>query len=206
MKRVLCFGDSNTWGFNASDGSRFSKDIRWTNKLNQLLGNDYIVINEGLNGRTAKSDDPIDPKRNAYKFVESILHQHMPIDLFIIMLGTNDTKSHFGLSSYEIADNIIQVTNKVNEILNNNNTQDYKILVVSPPPLGALFDIDEDAQGAINKSLALGNELKEMVSTYNYGFLDFNGLVEMQAPDYMHLNKETHDDIAEIIYKKVIEL
>ena len=46
-KRIMCFGDSNTWGANPSDGSRYPEDVRWTGVLQQTLGEGYQVIEEG---------------------------------------------------------------------------------------------------------------------------------------------------------------
>ncbi len=60
MKTVVCYGDSNTWGYDPHTKTRFPSDVRWTGVLRQELGVDYLVIEEGLNGRTTVWDDPIE--------------------------------------------------------------------------------------------------------------------------------------------------
>ena len=50
-RRILCFGDSNTWGYKPT-GGRYDEETRWPMRMQRLLGDGYIVIEEGLNGRT----------------------------------------------------------------------------------------------------------------------------------------------------------
>ena len=58
MKTILCYGDSNTYGYNPVTGGRWPEDIRWTGRLQQLLGDEYKVIEEGCNGRTTMYKAP----------------------------------------------------------------------------------------------------------------------------------------------------
>ena len=103
LKEVLCYGDSNTWGYNPITKERYEKDERWTGVLQNALGNDYHVIEEGLNGRTTVWDDPIEGFKNGKTYLIPCLETHKPLDLVIIMLGTNDLKKRFSLSAYDIA-------------------------------------------------------------------------------------------------------
>ena len=80
-KSVLCFGDSNTWGY----------------------VDPYHVIEEGLNGRTTVFDEPFRDGRNARTTLLAVLETHAPLDLLIIMLGTNDLKHHLNVSASESA-------------------------------------------------------------------------------------------------------
>ena len=89
-RTVLCFGDSNTWGYSPDDGERFAPDVRWPGVLAARLGDDWRVIEEGLNGRTSAFDDPLDPILNGKTFLPVCLATHAPIDVVVIMLGTND--------------------------------------------------------------------------------------------------------------------
>ena len=103
MKSILCYGDSNTWGCKPivlpGVVERFDRDVRWTGILRQQLGDDYLVIEEGLNARTTVHDDPIDgAHKNGKPYLLPCLETHLPLDLVIIMLGTNDLKSRFSLS------------------------------------------------------------------------------------------------------------
>lgn len=91
MKQILCFGDSNTWGLIPKTGERFPWGIRWTSILSEKLGQDkYHVVEEGLCGRTTVFDDPLRDGRCGVKVLPTLLESHDPIDLSIIMLGTND--------------------------------------------------------------------------------------------------------------------
>ena len=96
-KRIMCFGDSLTWGWiPVRDGSptlRYPFEQRWAGAMLNDLGPDYEVIEEGLSARTTDLDDPVDPRLNGSAYLPSALASHLPLDLVIIMLGTNDPKT-----------------------------------------------------------------------------------------------------------------
>lgn len=97
MKRILCFGDSNTWGHNPESkiGERFDNEFRWVKLLEKKLGKGYSVIEEGLCGRTINTDYLTAENwyKNGYKYLVPCLKSHNPLSLVIIMLGTNDLKN-----------------------------------------------------------------------------------------------------------------
>ena len=64
MRRILCYGDSNTWGYIPASGARYEPDVRWTGVAQRLLGSDYTLIEEGMNGRTTVYENPLSPGRN----------------------------------------------------------------------------------------------------------------------------------------------
>src|SRR3954462_1773041 len=99
MKTIVCFGDSNTWGYDPASNGRFGPTNRWTGVLQTALGSDYRVIEEGLNGRTTTVDDPIHDHRNGRHYLPPCLESHAPFDLVTIMLGTNDLKARFNSSA-----------------------------------------------------------------------------------------------------------
>ncbi len=92
MRRILCYGDSNTWGYDAAADDRFPEEVRWTGVLQQLLGEGFRVIEEGQPGRTTVWDDPIEEHRNGKTALYSVLESQSPVDLVVLMLGTNDLK------------------------------------------------------------------------------------------------------------------
>ena len=92
MKNILCYGDSNTWGFIPGSGKRYTEDIRWTGLLQRGLGHGYQVIEAGVNGRTTSFDDPFCNYLNGWKSLPYSLLSAKPVDLLIISLGTNDLK------------------------------------------------------------------------------------------------------------------
>ena len=103
MKTILCYGDSNTYGYNPANGLRYPKSVRWTGRLQELLGNNYMIIEEGCNGRTTIFDDPIDGWKNGLNYLKPCLNSHKPVDIVILMLGSNDLKQTFHASAEEIA-------------------------------------------------------------------------------------------------------
>ena len=105
MIRILCYGDSNTWGYiSGSDHLRYNENERWTKVLQSKLKNDYEVIEEGLNSRTLKTDDFREGKegRNGFLFLRPCMLTHDKFDYFILMLGTNDSKNIFNHSAENI--------------------------------------------------------------------------------------------------------
>lgn len=94
-KRIVCFGDSNTWGYIPVTGERYDETIRWPARLQEMLGCERCtVVEEGLTGRTTVFDDPFDPELNGMKFMPAVLRTAAPIDVLVFMLGTNDFQSH----------------------------------------------------------------------------------------------------------------
>ena len=103
-KRILCFGDSNTWGYIAVKGERYDEDTRWTGRLSKMLGDGCTVIEEGLNGRTTVWEDFVENHMSGLEYLWPCMETHKPFDLIVIMLGTNDTKCYFGAQARSIAD------------------------------------------------------------------------------------------------------
>lgn len=206
MKRIVCFGDSNTWGYNAKNGKRFSEKVRWTCLLEKKLGQDYKIIEEGLSGRTATSDDPLFEGLNGYKYITPCLKSHLPLELVVIMLGTNDAKERMNLTSYNIAQGILRLSLKAYDVLLSSGVEKPKVLVVSPPAIGKGY------YGAVGNSMGkacdiksehLGVNLLALLKEYPIEFLDLNGLVEMNHIDYMHLDEKGHKILSEIVFDKV---
>ena len=98
-KHIVCYGDSNTHGYCAANDGRFDENERWPRLLEQKLGEDYLVLEEGLSGRTTCFNDPIHEGLSGLDYIYPCLMSHEPVDLLIIMLGTNDTKERFGASA-----------------------------------------------------------------------------------------------------------
>ncbi len=108
MKRILCYGDSNTCGNIPADGRRYPADVRWTGVAAKLLGDGYSIIEEGLNGRTTSFDDYYVDCRNGRKGLGYALCAHAPIDLIVVSLGTNDLKYTGAVGSYKGLDELLR--------------------------------------------------------------------------------------------------
>jgi lysophospholipase L1-like esterase len=133
-KVVLCYGDSITWGYNPANRNRMTGNERWTGVLGNGLGNDYTVIEEGLNGKTTVWDDPLNGVyKNGLKYLIPCLDSHRPIDLCILLLGINDLKKRFSLSGVEIARGIMVLIEVIKKSETGLGGLKPKILILTPP-------------------------------------------------------------------------
>ena len=135
-KTVLCYGDSNTYGYIPETGMRYPKNIRYPGKLQELLGEGYSIIEEGCNGRTTIHDDPIDGWKNGLDYLRPCLNSHKPIDIVILMLGSNDLKNTFHLTAEDIADGAGVLVDVIKEFTVEKHGFVPDIILVSPPEIG----------------------------------------------------------------------
>ncbi|QKY70771.1 GDSL-type esterase/lipase family protein [Lentibacillus sp. CBA3610] len=210
QKRVVCFGDSNTWGYNAENTDRFSEDIRWPCLLQRWLGDYYQVVEEGLPGRTSVSEDPLFEGLNAYHYIHPCLKSHAPLELVVIMLGTNDTKERFGLTAYNIAQGIVRLAHKAKSTETGKETGIPKVLVVAPPIIDPNY-CNTNVRFSMGKNCDVKSKelpvyLKQLIAGTDIEFLDTSEAVSMNDIDYMHLDKEGHELLAEHVLKKVKEI
>lgn len=136
MKTVLCYGDSNTYGYVPETGMRYPKSARYPGRLQLLLGDEYAVIEEGCNGRTTIHDDPIDGWKNGLDYLKPCLNSHKPVDIVILMLGSNDLKETFHLTAREIADGAGTLVDVIRSFTAEKQGFVPTIILVSPPEIG----------------------------------------------------------------------
>ena len=146
MTTILCYGDSNTYGYNPVNGLRYPKDVRWTGVLQKLLGEQYAVIEEGCNGRTTVFEDIAEPWKAGLGYLKPCLNTHKPIDFVIMMLGSNDLKRMFHASAKEIADGAEQLVSIIKEFTKEKQGFMPKVILVSPPEIGADIATSEFAR------------------------------------------------------------
>ena len=207
-KHIVCFGDSNTHGYCAvpSDcrdgGNRFNEEERWTCLLQKKLGEEYLVLEEGLSGRTTVFDDPLHEGMSGLDVITPILMSHEPVDLLIIMLGTNDTKDRLGMNAACIAIGMERLVMKAK------TTMCWKdgvpnILVVAPPHIGeGLYQIPEgEAMGVTcaEKSRELAEKYRAVCTSQGCRFFDAEGVAEFNEYDCMHLTKKGHGQLAQAL-------
>ena len=204
--RIVCYGDSNTWGYiSGTDHKRYSEEERWTGILAQKLGEKFEIIEEGLNSRTLISNDtrPGKEGKNGYQYLIPCLDTHDPIDLVIIMLGTNELKKSYNKTAEEIGE--IFENYFVKTILNRKSQIEnkYPKLLIIAPPL-AKDDGNGKYEGAFEKSLKFNEIYGEIAKRNNCYFVD-NNLLETGI-DCVHLTKESHRVLAEKIYENIIDI
>jgi len=197
--RILCYGDSNTWGYVPnSDHHRFSNDERYTGILSKTLGKKYEVISEGLNGRTLVSDDPRPGKegRNGSTYLKPCLDSHDPINIVILMIGTNELKPEFNKSVEEIE--IILEKQYVKTIITKPSLftkKCPKLIIVCPPVVNenTVYSKEKFA-GAHKKSIAIRKIYSDIAKRNHCYFVETNDL--KVGADGVHLTKESHDVLA----------
>ncbi|ORC31184.1 hydrolase [Marispirochaeta aestuarii] len=204
MARILCFGDSNTWGWNPHDKSRYGKETRWTGRLQEMFGTLHEIIEEGLNGRTTTFDDHVSGGgKKGLSYLIPCLETHRPIDLVIMMLGTNDLKLRFSLSAYDIARAMDRLVATVLGSTAGPAGESPQVLLVSPARVGPLSDFKEMFAGAREKSLLLGRHYRQVSLERGCHFLDAAELIESSPVDGIHLEKESHGILAEAFVQKI---
>ena len=205
-KHIVCLGDSNTHGYCADPadcadgGIRFNEDERWTRRLQSLLGEDCLVVEEGLSGRTTCFDDPIYEGLSALDYITPCLKSHEFVDLLVIMLGTNDVKERFAASAACVA---IGMARLVKKAMATECWGDKKpnILVIAPPHIGEGMPASAVGatmgSGCVEKSRELAHYYKEQCELIGCHFLDAQALgCEFNTVDYMHLTKKGHETLA----------
>lgn len=202
-KHIVCLGDSNTHGYCADPndcadgGDRYNEHERWTCLLQSALGDDYLVLEEGLSGRTSVFSDPLHESMDAVSVAYSILMTHEPVDLLIIMLGTNDTKERFAANAPAIAVGMERLIKKCKSVECWGNHAP-NILVVCPPPLGQGFHDEVMGNGCVDKSVALPEYLKAVAERNNVHYLDA-AACEFNDVDFTHLTRRGHKQLAEML-------
>lgn len=203
MKRVLCYGDSNTWGFDPVTRGRFAADVRWTGVLVACLGPGYAVIEEGLNGRTTLRDDPIEPDRNGLTYLRPCVESHRPLDAIIVMLGTNDLKQRFAASASDIAQGAARVADTARRFASVPGGPEVKALLVAPPPVVALTDLDQMFAGAIEKSRQFSRYYRMAAEWNGLAFFDAGAVIVSSELDGIHLDAEEHRKLGEALAGEV---
>lgn len=214
-KHILCIGDSNTHGYCADPadcadgGIRFNEEERWTCLLQKELGDEYLVTEEGLSGRTTVFDDPLYEDLNVFRYFWGLLKSHEYIDLLIIMLGTNDCKERFNASPATIAWGMERLCRKAMQTDCWNPGSSPNILIVSPPPVLHGVETsrvaDEVGNGCVERSERLAEYYQQKAELLGLHFLDAAGC-EFNRADFMHLTKQGHRQLAERMLKTVKEL
>lgn len=201
-KHIVCFGDSNTHGYcadpsdTADHGGRFNEDERWTCLLQKKLGDEYLVIEEGLSGRTTVFDDPLHECMSGLDVIYSTLMTHEPVDLLIIMLGTNDCKERFDANPSCIASGMERLVMKAKSV---ECWTDGKpnIFVIAPPHMKEGFHDEDMGLCCVDKSKDVAKYFAEKCRLRGIPFLDAEGVAEFNTVDFTHFTRKGHMQLAE---------
>ena len=198
---ILCFGDSNTFGTNPS-GGRWPRDRRWTGLLQRRLGPDAYVIEEGLGGRTTAIEDPLESDKNGRRHLPVLLRSHRPLDLVIIMLGTNDMKHRFGMLPADIALGAEQLGVLVESYPYGPAYPVPRVMLVSPILIGegvARSPFSGFTEDAVGISRALAPLYRAHCEAHGWLFLDAAEHAEPSARDQLHMEADGHLALANAV-------
>ncbi|MFH1649030.1 MAG: SGNH/GDSL hydrolase family protein [Candidatus Woesearchaeota archaeon] len=209
--RILCYGDSNTWGWVPSSmgAKRYDKANRWPGVLQTLLGDLYEVIEEGLGARTTMFDDPRPefPLRNGLESLPIILESHLPLKYVILMLGTTDTKEMFGLNVEEIANGMRQLVRTVKRMKLIEDGVPAKILVVVPPIVKEDADFASKLfRGGTEKGAGLVETYARVAKEEEVFFLNPTNEVHVDPEEGVHLDNIGHRKLAKMIADKILAM
>ena len=209
-KHILCIGDSNTHGLctdlseSADHGSRYNEEERWTCLLQKALGEEYLVIEEGQSGRTCVYEDPAMDSVNLLPVLHALLNSHEPLDLLILMLGTNDSKVKFNTDAKKITKGM-QILVEEAKSVPCWGADGPKILIVAPVPIEEGVTYPEFAPDCVETTKALAREYAFLAVAEQVDFLDAGGC-ELTKADHVHLTAKGHRQLAERMETAVREI
>jgi lysophospholipase L1-like esterase len=195
MKRVLCYGDSNTWGYATEPrpDNRYGPSERWPGVLAAELGQGWTVVEEGLNGRTTVHADPVEGRwLDGSAYLTPCLLTHRPLDAVVIMLGTNDLKARFGVGAAEIANSVGRLIDLVDVSDCGPGETAPEVLMVAPPPLightGQFPEFADMFRGGFEKSQRFAAEYRRVANEYDATFIDAGAHAVTSPFDGIHLD------------------
>ncbi len=195
MKKILCFGDSNTYGFIPQNGKRYPENIRWSGILKSKLNPDYQVIEAGCNNRTGFFDNPAGKEFTGYKILPEYLKKYNP-DIVITAIGINDLQFQYNASIEDIKNGLDKLLNLIN---------DKEIILLSPSVIknnilnsffAQMFD-----ETSIQKSFNLAETYQTAAEKYNAKYINLNEIVTPSDIDGLHYEPQAHSKIADEIIK-----
>jgi lysophospholipase L1-like esterase len=203
MKAILCFGDSLTYGANPITGApRHEYDDRWPGALARRLGTAAHVVAEGLGGRTTVHDDWFaDADRNGARVLPTLLSSHGPLDLVIIMLGTNDLKPFHGRTADEASRGVARLVQIVRGHAAHQGEKQPKVLIVAPPSI--VDSANEDmighfgGRGVIAESHNFAKAYERRARELGVHFFDAGTVAKADPADGVHLDADNTRAIGE---------
>ena len=209
-KTIVCFGDSNTYG-HCPTGGRYDEDVRWTGRLQTLLGRSYHIIEEGLNGRTICFDDPVEGGyKSGADYLPPCLMSHNPLDLVILMLGANDAKMRFNMTARTIAEGCMRLIRLVRLYGMDERGNPPAVLLTAPPPIAEWVMDTPSAQvfgpNAAAVTRGLPAEYARYARLMRCDFLDAGQFASCSREDAIHITAEGHLRLAEAFRDKLLQM
>lgn len=210
MKTVLCYGDSNTFGYDPSTGLRYQENVRWTGRLGILLGEEYRIIEEGCNGRTTIYDDPAEGWKNGIDYLRPCLNSHKPVDVVVLMLGSNDLKETFHVKAEQVADGVNELVRVIHEFTTEKQGFVPEIILISPPEIGE--GIAESPffgafkESAVSRSREFPERYRRVAEKFGCIFFNAADYVKASEEDSLHLTEGGHKKLADALAEVIKSL
>lgn len=199
MKTILCFGDSNTYGYiPGTPGERYGAAVRWPRRLGALLGEGCEVVEEGLNGRTTAFADNLEPYRCGLDTILPCVMSHAPVDVLIVMLGTNDTKDRYHIKAEEIGYGLEELILKAAGY-HQFRAQKPQILVIAPVPLGEMSGSVEFSEASREKSRQLPAVYADVAKNFGCHFFEAGSVIRELGCDGVHFTPAAHEALAQAL-------
>ena len=201
MKKLLCFGDSNTYGYRYYDRSRFDENTRWTGLLSKMLAEyDIQLIEGGLNSRTTIFDYKDKSDKNGSQSLPDILKENYPLDYMIVMLGTNDCKTEFNATADMIVSGLDVIIGQIR--LFDTGT---KIILVCPAYINETvlshnFSSSFDEK-SIPKSIELEGKIRQLAEANDCIFISAAKVADTSQTDGIHLDEKGHAALAQTFFE-----
>lgn len=212
MKRILCYGDSNTWGFTPVTGKRYTPDVRWTGVMQSTLGADYAVCEDGISGRTTVWEDPFAPCRNGLEGIGYGLLRAKPVDLVVLMLGTNDLYHTNAFGYYRGLSRVVRkILDAPMQFLDSSPVfvQEPQVLLVSPitlhPNIAALRPELELGQ-KYTESTQFAAYTERVAKEYGLPWMDAARVACASGADGIHMEPDSHAALGKAIGEMVLEI
>ena len=210
-RTVVCFGDSNSYGTPAmatlDSWGRFAAAERWPGVMAAALGPGWALVEEALPGRTTVHDDPVEgADRNGLTALPIVLGSHRPIDLLIIMLGTNDLKARFAVTPEDIASSVGTLVKTAKASIAGCDGRPPRLLVVAPPPILETGCLAGFFRGGTEKSRALAACYQAMGTRLDVPVLDSGTLVAADPVDGIHLTRDSHATLGHAVAAAIGDL
>lgn len=206
----MIFGDSNTWGWDPSNDlvatiRRWPDEVRWPGVAQSELGEEYKIIQEGLNGRTTVWDDPIEEYRCGKQHIIPLLDTHAPLDLVIIMIGTNDLKVRYSVSAQDIANGAALILDKTLAQTGAFGEDGPRVLFIAPPPLGPIENgvFKFMLEGNRQKSIEMAEFYEGVAKSRGVYFLNAGTVAKASEIDGLHLDAKDHEALGKAVATEI---
>jgi len=200
---LLCFGDSNTWGYNPATWERYPQDIRWPGVLQNELGESYRVIEDGQNGRTAIEGKAFAGFNTSKADLVSTLANHSPLNLVILMLGTNDLLMRSSVSPDDVGKGIDVLLDIIRHSGAGPVSSAPAVLLLAPPPIGSLASETDALKSVVTQSHLFAERYASIAADFDCAFLDTSEIVRSSEIDGSHLDASEHTKLGLAVAKKV---